>query len=141
MAQTRATAVPHRESTSMEPTSYYETAWIVRTTKEYAQATEPRQYIAELPKVILVATNVGPTDLRISDNDFLLEKQSRPEVVPLRDVPWLVFRHLRGSECRVNAQYLVDMSDLYQGKIMLCIWTTMQRFCEHFHYICPRYAG
>lgn len=82
---------------------------IVRTTEEYAHVTNPSQFIADAPEVILVATNVGPTDLCDSDNDFLLEEESRPQVLPLRGVPWLAFRHLRGSERRVNAQHLVDV--------------------------------
>ena len=84
-------------------------ARIVRTTEDYAQATNPHKFIAEWPEVILIATNVGITDLCVSDNDFFLEEESRPQVVPLRGVPFLAFRHLRGSNRTVNAEFLADV--------------------------------
>ena len=82
---------------------------IVRTEEDYKRATASEQFIADCPEVILVATDVGPTDLCMSNDQIVQEEESRPQITPLRGVPWLAFRHLRGSERRVNIQYLVDV--------------------------------
>ncbi|KAL2046165.1 hypothetical protein N7G274_001612 [Stereocaulon virgatum] len=103
---------------------------IVRTEEEYTRATASEQFITDYPEVILVATDVGPTDLCMPNDPIVLEEESRPQITFLRGVPWLAFRHLRGSERRINIQHLVD------------VWTFSYNQCRQgIEFTCTDPAG
>jgi hypothetical protein len=104
---------------------------IVTTREDYSLATDVNQYIAGFPEVVLVTASIGETDhwgsseVSASD-DFDL----RPQITAVRGIPWLAFRHLRGSNRRVNSQYLVD------------VWTyTYNHVCANVNIICTDPPG
>lgn len=73
---------------------------------------------------------VGPTDFCASEDNVLLEEELRPQVVPLKGVPWLAFRHLRGTESKINVQFLVD------------VWTYSYEQCrQNIDIICTEPPG
>lgn len=83
---------------------------VVTTKEDYSRATNINQYVAGFPEVVLVTADIGETDHWSSSevpaaDDFDL----RPQITAVRNIPWLAFRHLRGSNRRVNSQYLADV--------------------------------
>jgi hypothetical protein len=85
-------------------------AEVVTTKEDYSRATNVNQYVAGFPEVVLVTANIGETDyFASSEVPASSEFDLRPQIIAVRAIPWLAFRHLRGSNRRVNSQYLVDV--------------------------------
>lgn len=83
---------------------------VLSSKQSYQQAMDADQILPEVAEVLLVTANVGPTDIwRVNDRITLADTDLRPQMTPLRGVPWLAFRNLRRSGRRVNTQYLVDV--------------------------------
>ena len=83
--------------------------WAVNTEEDCLRVSDSR-YRTGHPDVILITTSVGDTDLMAPspisiDPAFVL----KPQLIPIRSIPWVAFRHLGDNDGRVNTQYLSDI--------------------------------
>ena len=81
---------------------------VIRTSAQYTKMMDPKQFLPEWPEVVLVTTNAGPTDL-CESYIIISDDEPKPEIVVMRAIPWLAFRHLRRSKHSVDIQYLTDI--------------------------------
>jgi hypothetical protein len=84
--------------------------WAVNTKDDYHLRVSDARYRTGHPDVILVTTSVGDTDPMAPqptsiDPAFVF----KPQLIPIRSIPWVAFRHLGGNSGRVNTQYLSDI--------------------------------
>jgi hypothetical protein len=60
--------------------------------------------------LVLVTGNYGETDQMQEFNHRAAGYAGlRPQIMPVRGIPWSAFRHMSGSSSHVNTQYLVDV--------------------------------
>ncbi|MCJ1238797.1 hypothetical protein MMC14_006788 [Varicellaria rhodocarpa] len=82
----------------------------ISSATSYEQILGADRYIDQYPEAILVTTSAGLTDFESSVEVPQVEDDGlRPQITPMRGIPWLAFRHLRGSISDVNTQLLVDI--------------------------------
>ena len=68
------------------------------------------RYRTGYPDVILVTASVGETDLMASRPTIANTAFTyKPQLIPIRSIPWVAFRHLAGNDGRVNTAYLSDV--------------------------------
>jgi hypothetical protein len=83
---------------------------VVRNLASYKSATHQSYRFGEPPDVFLVVTTGGETDpMMLNEVPVLGDTALRPQVTMMRGIPWLAFRHLRGTSSKINIQYLVDV--------------------------------
>jgi len=64
----------------------------------------------EFASVFLVTSQIGQTDLmEVFGVKSVGYSGLRPQLMPVRAIPWSAFRHLSGSDRQVNTQYLADI--------------------------------
>ncbi|KAF2835280.1 hypothetical protein M501DRAFT_461779 [Patellaria atrata CBS 101060] len=85
-------------------------AIVVRTTEEYDEMKASPHYFGIHPNVFLV-TGKGETTDEMSPADTIphFNGSLKPQVMPIRGIPWSAFRHLRGASGKVDVHYLVDV--------------------------------
>ncbi|KAL5312811.1 hypothetical protein ACEPPN_019237 [Leptodophora sp. 'Broadleaf-Isolate-01'] len=83
----------------------------VNSHAEYASfASNTRLGDGAFASIVLVTGNYGETDQMQEFNHRAAGYAGlRPQIMPVRGIPWSAFRHMSGSSSKVNTQYLVDV--------------------------------
>lgn len=83
----------------------------VNSYAEYASFTlNTRLGDGVFANIVLVTGNYGETDqMQESNHRAAGYAGLRPQIMPVRGIPWSAFRHMSGSSSNVNTQYLVDV--------------------------------
>ena len=82
---------------------------LVSSVEDYTRFCTPNR-LETYPDTILVVGMVGKTDpLLLRHIPTPKTAILKPQLTPVRGVPWLAFRHLRSSRRKVNTQYLVEV--------------------------------
>ena len=81
---------------------------IINSVEMYEKAMDEKICISTSPETILVTTNAGPTDIHASTHFPILE-ESRHQIISLRNVPWLTFKHLGKTLGTLNVQGLTEV--------------------------------
>ena len=64
----------------------------------------------ESSSVFLVVAGIEDTDpWMLNESPSIRNSELRPQLTPIRGIPWLAFRHLRGRDRDVNTQFLADV--------------------------------
>jgi hypothetical protein len=94
---------------------------VVRNVDDYDRMMHPSYRFGEPPDVFLVVTTGGDTDpMLLNEVPVLGDTALRPQVIMVRGIPWLAFRHLRGTSSERNTQYLVDVWTYSFNKARAC---------------------
>ena len=85
--------------------------FVVQSIREYESNLHYSGRFGEAPRVFLVVSNVQETDFmeesyvpRTLASDIL-----KPQITMLRGIPWIAFRHLRGTHTVVGTEHLADI--------------------------------
>jgi len=82
---------------------------VVTTSDDYTAYCTPSRS-GDRPDVTLVVGMVGTTDhMLLRDFHFSDVSALKPQLTPVRGIPWLAFRNFRERAGKVNTQYLVDV--------------------------------
>ena len=83
---------------------------VVRTVEEYSAMINSQYEFDQSPDVFLVLAMTGKTDpIQLIESPTSWGNAVRPQIIPVRAIPSLAFKHLRGAHGKVNTQYLVDV--------------------------------
>jgi hypothetical protein len=83
---------------------------VVRNIHDYGRIMHTSDRFGEPPDVFLVVTMGEETDpMYPNEVPAMGDTDLRPQLTMVRGIPWLAFRHLRGTSSEVNVQYLVDV--------------------------------
>lgn len=75
---------------------------------DYETYVEKVGYQSTYQEIILVTSNVGPTD-PLSAGVQKISTSSKPRIGSIRSVPWIAFRHLNDSQSQANTKYLSEV--------------------------------
>jgi len=84
--------------------------WAVNNEDDYVAQISSSRYRTGHPDVVLVTASVGETDLMaVQPTAANPAVTYKPQVIPIRSIPWVAFQHLAGNDGTVNTQYLSDV--------------------------------
>src|SRR5205814_10618692 len=82
----------------------------VRNAHEYGPIIYTSGRFGEPPDVFhVVATGEETDPMYPNEVPAMGDTDLRPQLTMVRGIPWLAFRHLRGTSSEINVQYLVDV--------------------------------
>ncbi|KAL8911213.1 MAG: hypothetical protein Q9172_007709 [Xanthocarpia lactea] len=82
---------------------------VVQTIHDYKSNALVLGRFVEKPSVFLVVTNSQETDPTPALRVPRASGSSKPQITMIRGIPWIVFRHLRGSRSEIDTEYLADV--------------------------------
>ena len=82
--------------------------FVVKSIHEYESNLGYTGRFGETPRVFLVVTG-GETDLMPVMHTSRASDLLRPQITMMRAIPWIAFRHLRGTHAEVRTEYLADI--------------------------------
>ncbi len=82
---------------------------VVQSVSDYQRNMQPPYRFGETARVFLVTINGEETDPMPVKHVPCAEDTRRPQITMMRGIPWIAFRHLRGTSGQVDTQYLADI--------------------------------
>ena len=82
---------------------------VVNSTHDYQSNMQAPYRFNETPRVFLVLISGEETDPMPVKHVPRAEDSPRPQITMIRGIPWIAFRHLRGTSSEVDTQYLADV--------------------------------
>ena len=82
---------------------------VVQSVRDYKGNMQASYRFGEAPRVFLVMMNGEETDPMPVKHTPHAQDSPKPQIVMMRGIPWIAFRHFRGTSDEVDTQYLVDV--------------------------------
>ena len=85
--------------------------FVVQNTDEYKSNLQYPSRFGEAPRVFLVVGNDEETDLMHESHQprTFASNSLKPQTTMMRGIPWIAFRHLRGTRTVVGTEHLADI--------------------------------
>ncbi|KAL8836808.1 MAG: hypothetical protein Q9170_002769 [Blastenia crenularia] len=82
---------------------------VAQNTRDYESSLLASSRFGEMPRVFLVVANCEETDPEPLMHIPRASDSPRPQVTMIRGIPWIMFKHLRGTHTEVDTQCLADI--------------------------------
>lgn len=83
--------------------------FVVKSIREYESNLQFSGRFGESPRVFLVVMSAEATDPMPVMHVPRASDSLKPQITMMRGIPWIAFRHLRGTHAEVRTEYLADI--------------------------------
>ena len=83
--------------------------FVVKSMREYESNLQYSGRFGEAPRVFLVVMSGEVTDPMPVMHIPCASDSPKPQITIMRGIPWIAFRHLRGTHAEVRTEYLADI--------------------------------